>query len=118
MDIYKFDIHGSDLEIENYTLVTSRNQIYISDSYSINVIGEDKYITEIKLIVQSDDDILTDLVFEFPNSKHLDVPIDRLIEGHLNKDKELTILLEYKLNGVQKEHYHTVNLEKNKIDYE
>ncbi|MGL5379743.1 hypothetical protein [Clostridium sp.] len=114
LEIYKFNVIGTDLMLENYTLVSNGNEVYISDAYSISTVGQDKDITDISLIVKNNETILTDLIFQFPNDKIQNAQNDIIIKENLNDKTSLKILFKYKLNNVQKEDYYSVNLEDKK----
>lgn len=115
LEIYKFDINDSDLRIENYTIVTNGSEAYISDSYIVGIVGENKNITEVSIIMKNKETILTDFIFEFPNYTEQNAPNDKIISEKINQDTVLTVLLKYKLNNVQKEYYHSIKLKDNKV---
>lgn len=118
LTVYKFDVNGVDLNINNFTIVSNEEEYYIPNTYTITPIGENKNITSISLMVTAGEVILTDIVASISNNEYTTITPQDIINNNckINKNTKLTIKLTYELDNNIKEYYYTVSLEDKKIE--
>ena len=81
--VYKFDIIDQDLKLTNYNIVKFNNYYYVPETYSIEKIDTTKNITNLSFLVYNEDELITDFVFDFPNSPKIkDRKSTRLNSSH------------------------------------
>lgn len=115
--VYKFDVVDVDLKLNNYTLVSYGKDTYIPDTYSIEIVGENKKIEDVSMFVSNNDKLLTDLVFQFPNSAKKEAIGDSLKKIKIKDDTLLSVKFKYKVNGYEKEVYHPITLKEYKVEF-
>lgn len=117
--VYKFDIIDQDLKLTNYNIVKFNNYYYVPETYSIEKIDTTKNITNLSFLVYNEDELITDFVFDFPNSPKINAPIGVVKNNSKISDKTtLTIKFKYNLNGIDKEAYQSIELKNHKVSFE
>lgn len=115
LNVYNLDINCNDLILGDFTVVTADNHCYIPKCYYIKRISDDQEIRDVAIEVSSKNKVLLDFVFQFDQLKVVEAPSDQLINDvKIRNNSSIIFKIKYKVDGVEKEFYQSVELDKHK----
>lgn len=111
--IYKTDVIADDLRINNLTLVSVDDKLYVQDGFILKLTREENKVDSMYIEIQ----VAGKRVFDLSGSDNFRKSDEEVIHAFnvvddvkISKDSKMTVKIKYKINGKEKEYKDTIKM--------